>query len=365
VLGSALDANGNTLSDASGKSYTWDFENRLTQALVPGTDGGTTTFKYDPFGRRIQKSGPLGTTNYLYDGKKLVEEVDQAGNVLARYAQGKRLDEPLAELRQTTTSYYEQDGLGSVTSLSNSAGAVAETYAYDSYGKATASTGTLVNPFQYTGREFDSETGVYYYRARYFDPSAGRFLSQDPIRYGGGVNFYAYTRNNPVARIDPFGYDGTCTNPAYCVPGSATWGAMYLGPDGVWYNDGPPPGPEPPVPDDGPTPPPNPPSPIGSCDHPEDQPQPPPPPPPTPPKRDCASAVGETSIGAVASVGTVAALIYLAPEAGLAEIFAESGLIGGGIESSHVIAAGLMLAAMPFTLLGHGAIRVAVDCFDE
>jgi YD repeat-containing protein len=60
------DANGNTLSDPSGKSYTWDFENRLTQAVVPGT--GTVNFKYDPFGRRIQKSGPLGTTNYLYDG---------------------------------------------------------------------------------------------------------------------------------------------------------------------------------------------------------------------------------------------------------------------------------------------------------
>lgn len=70
----AYDANGNTLSDASGKSYTWDFENRLTQAVVPGT--GTVNFRYDPFGRRIQKSGPLGTTNYLYDGINLLEEVD-------------------------------------------------------------------------------------------------------------------------------------------------------------------------------------------------------------------------------------------------------------------------------------------------
>jgi YD repeat-containing protein len=61
------DANGNTLSDPSGKSYSWDFENRLTQAVVPGTGGGTTSFKYDHFGRRIQKSEPLGTTNYLYE----------------------------------------------------------------------------------------------------------------------------------------------------------------------------------------------------------------------------------------------------------------------------------------------------------
>jgi YD repeat-containing protein len=73
------DANGNTLSDPSGRTYTWDFENRLVQAVVPGT--GATTFRYDPFGRRIQKSGPLGTTNYLYDGTdgdaNLIEELDR------------------------------------------------------------------------------------------------------------------------------------------------------------------------------------------------------------------------------------------------------------------------------------------------
>ena len=62
------DANGNTLTDAQGWSFTWNFENRLTQAVVPGQNSGTTTFKYDPFRRRIQKSGPMGTTNYLYDG---------------------------------------------------------------------------------------------------------------------------------------------------------------------------------------------------------------------------------------------------------------------------------------------------------
>src|SRR5580658_7134429 len=184
VSGSALDANGNTLNDASGKSYTWDFENRLTQAVVPGT--GTTTFRYDPFGRRIQKSGPLGTTNHLYDGYNVIEDLDNSGNVLARYTQGTHVDEWLAELRSGTSSYYERDGLGSVTSLSNSAGALANTYTYDSYGKVMASTGTLANPFQYTGRESDQETGLYYDRARYYDPAAGRFLSEDPIGFHGG-----------------------------------------------------------------------------------------------------------------------------------------------------------------------------------
>ena len=79
------------------------------QAVVPGTDGGTTTFKYDPFGRRIQKSGPLGTTNYLYDGPELIEEIDNSSNVLARYTQGPGIDQPFAELRSGTSSYYEQD----------------------------------------------------------------------------------------------------------------------------------------------------------------------------------------------------------------------------------------------------------------
>lgn len=143
-----VDANGNTLSDPSGKSYTWDFDNRLTQAVVPGT--GTVAFKYDPFGRRIQKSGPLGTTNYLYDGDNLLEEVGNSGNILGRYAQS-AMDKPLSEVRSGTSSYYEQDGLDTVTSLSNSAGALAGTYAYDSFGNLTASTGTLVNPFRYTG----------------------------------------------------------------------------------------------------------------------------------------------------------------------------------------------------------------------
>src|ERR1700683_1766879 len=92
VSGSALDANGNTLGDGS-KAYSWNFENQLTSVTLPGS-GGTVSFRYDPFGRRIQKSGPLGTTNYLYDGPNLLEEVDNSGNVLARYTQSGLIAEP-------------------------------------------------------------------------------------------------------------------------------------------------------------------------------------------------------------------------------------------------------------------------------
>jgi len=203
VLGVAIDANGNTLSDPSGKSYSWDFDNRLTQAVVPGT--GTVSFRYDPLGRRIYKSSPTFTGIFVYDGPNLIETVSSSGAVLARYVHTQRIDEQLAELRSGGSGYYEADALGSITSLSSSTGALANTYTYDSFGKITSSTGTLTNPFQYTARESDSETGLYYYRARYYDPVSGRFISEDPIAWRGGVDFYRYAHNRPIGLRDPMG----------------------------------------------------------------------------------------------------------------------------------------------------------------
>ena len=164
------------------------------------------SFKYDPFGRRIYKSSSAGTNVYAYDGDNLIEETNSSGGATARYQFGLNIDEPLAVLQGSTTSYYQADGLGSITSLSNSSGANAQTYTYDSFGNMTASSGSLVNRFLYTGREFDSETSLYYYRARYYDPQAGRFLNEDPIGFEGGENFYAYVQNDP----DDWGdFDGT------------------------------------------------------------------------------------------------------------------------------------------------------------
>jgi len=217
---------------------------------LPGT-GGTLAFKYDGLGRRVEKAFTQGstttTTVYLYDGNNAVADLDQNGNVLARYTATRNIDEPLAELRSSVTSFYEQDGLNSVTSLTTSAGALANTYTYDSFGKLVASTGSIANRFQYTGREFDPETGIYFYRARYYDPTnAGRFLNEDPLyssgsirlrpvikkatlpvyfyylahsnrptarRFGvgdplglrGGINKYTYALQNPANDTDPFG----------------------------------------------------------------------------------------------------------------------------------------------------------------
>jgi RHS repeat-associated protein len=186
-------------------TYAWDFDNRLTSVTLPGS-GGTVSFKYDPFGRRIYKSPSAATSIYAYDGDNLMEETNSSGTATVRYSQGLNIDEPLAMLQSGTTSFYQADGLGSLTSLSNTSGALANTYTYDSFGNLIASTGSITNRFRYTGREFDSETNLYYYRARYYDPQAGRFLSEDRIRsVSGTLNFYGYVENSPINLIDSGG----------------------------------------------------------------------------------------------------------------------------------------------------------------
>ncbi|HEY6385110.1 MAG TPA: RHS repeat-associated core domain-containing protein [Candidatus Acidoferrum sp.] len=171
------------------------------------------SFKYDPFGRRIYKSSANGTSIFAYDDDNLIEETNASGTAVARYSQTQNIDEPLAMLRSATTSYYQADGLGSVTSLSSSAGSMAQTYTFDSFGNQTASSGSLTNSFRYTAREFDPETSLYYYRARYYDPAAGRFLSEDPTTFEGGINFYDYAWNNASNLVDESGLDGHTRRP--------------------------------------------------------------------------------------------------------------------------------------------------------
>jgi RHS repeat-associated protein len=137
-----------------------------------------------------------------------VETVNASGSEVASYADGPNVDEPLAMDRSGTIDYYEQDGLDSVTSLTASNGSLAQSYTYDSFGDQTASSGSSTNFFRYTGREFDTETGLYFNRARYFDPSIGRFLNDDPLRFRGGIDFYAYVWNNSVNWRDAFGLQG-------------------------------------------------------------------------------------------------------------------------------------------------------------
>lgn len=182
--------------------FTYDAENQLIQVSKPGL---TATYRYDALGRRIEKNVNGVITRYIYDNEDIFLEFDGSDQLVASYLHGPGVDEPIAMTRGGTTVFYHADGLGSITRITNEDGLVVQAYTYDSFGQLIAQSGTLANPYTYTGREFDPETGLYYYRARYYDPSIGRFLQEDPIGLLGGINFYTYVRNNPINLTDPKG----------------------------------------------------------------------------------------------------------------------------------------------------------------
>lgn len=116
------------------------------------------------------------------------------------------MDVTLAEVRSGASSYYQHDGLGSVTSLGNAITFLSNSYVYDAFGNLASSSGGTPNQLQYAGRDFDPETGLRYYRARYYDSSIGRFINEDPVEFDGDdLNFYAYVGNSPIIYLDPFG----------------------------------------------------------------------------------------------------------------------------------------------------------------
>jgi len=230
------DDNGNltrktSLATGNYTQYTYDAENRLTTveefAAGTSTPAFTSTYRYDGLGRRIEKvanastgSAQAGqTTRYIYDGEDILLEYDGANVLQARYTHGPGIDEPLAVTKGGATFFYHQDGLGTVTDLTDSAGVTAKSYSYDAYGTILESPGTLEQPYTYTGREFDAESGLYYYRARYYDPATGRFLQKDPIGFGGTqMNLYGYVGNAPTVYIDPYGLERIFLGPKPAPP---------------------------------------------------------------------------------------------------------------------------------------------------
>jgi RHS repeat-associated protein len=204
------------------QNYVYDYENRIvsvTRQVTGNPNADTVTFKYDPFGRRIEKNvstyeNGLPTAykyTYVYDNEDIILEVlerTQSGNTTTTttaYTHGPGIDEPLSLARNGQKYYYHADGLGSITSMTDSTQAVVNRYSYDSFGVVKRAE-TVCNDFTYTGREYDYETGLYYYRARYYDPEAGRFVNKDPIGFeGGDVNVFNYVRGNPVNWADPLG----------------------------------------------------------------------------------------------------------------------------------------------------------------
>ena len=217
------DRNGNMVNDGT-YTYNYDEENRLVQTIRTADSAIVGQYQYDALGRRVVKvasaGAPFATTVYVYDDSRVIEERDSASVTKATYVYGRYVDEVLTMDRGGQTYYYHQNALWSVAAITDSAAAVVERYAYDAYGSVSVTNGAGVpvapnawgtphsaigNPYLFTGRESDEETGLYYYRARYYDPIKGRFIERDPDEDAVGMNLYAYVKDRPTFFLDPFG----------------------------------------------------------------------------------------------------------------------------------------------------------------
>ena len=198
------DLNGNlaTTTDAGvTTTYTWNARNQLTSISKTGL---TASFTYDSFGRRTGRTVNGATTNFVYDGLNPVQEKNGA-TVTANLLTGLGIDEFFTRTDGVGVRSLLPGALGSTIALGDGTGVLQTQYTYEPFGFVSQSGAASTSSYKYTGRE-DDGTGLAYYRARYYSPRMGRFLSEDPIGMAGGLNFYSYVSNNPLNLIDPLGF---------------------------------------------------------------------------------------------------------------------------------------------------------------
>jgi RHS repeat-associated protein len=214
VSSETYDADGNA-TQVGAKSFTYDSENHMTSMSTSGT---SVAMIYDGDGNRVGKSVNGVWTYYLVDDLnptgyvQVVEELNAAGVVQRQYTYGlQRISENQFINGAWSPSFYGYDGGGNVRNLTNSAGAVTDEYEYDAFGNSFTKVGTTPNNYLYRGEQFDPDLGLYYLRARYYNPATGRFMSRDPAdgkaKIPVTLHKYLYAGGDPINRIDPLGRD--------------------------------------------------------------------------------------------------------------------------------------------------------------
>ncbi len=194
------DNNGNLTGDGV-NTYTWDARNQLSSMTGAGL---SASFAYDPFGRRTRKTINGTATEFVYDGVNTVQERNGGAPTANSLTAG--LDQVFTRTDATGVQHFLTDALGSTVALTDSNGNQSVQYTYEPFGATTAS-GTNSNASQFGGRENDG-TGLYYNRARYYNPRLQRFISEDPLGFApGDTNLYAYVGNGPINWNDPLGLE--------------------------------------------------------------------------------------------------------------------------------------------------------------
>jgi RHS repeat-associated protein len=234
------------ISDGQLTEYFWDHRNQLTKAMVKDANGTLLKelrFTYDVEGRRVGEwvdadgAGPEEPDQVwtVFDGVNPYMDFDGEGELQTRYLYGPGIDELFARIGtgEEDPQWYLADRLGSVRQIVGASGAVLDEISYDSFGGILSeSNPSQGDRFKFTGREYSPELGIYYYRARWYDPGSGRFISQDPIGFSAGdPNLYRYVGNAPGDATDPLG-----KSPTLISGGIGAAGGFVIGGAIGWWN---------------------------------------------------------------------------------------------------------------------------------